>query len=104
MSRLRLRIRAQEPAPRISVVSDRSPRAYTIEVRGRPGIGVQATYRHTQSGAAATWTVNHDLGRWPSIGVYSPGGVEVEASVLHTSLNQAVIAFNQPQTGFAVCS
>lgn len=68
---------------------------------GPPG---GAGYTHAQAMAAATWTVNHNLGRRPSIVVLTTGGVEVDAAVTHTSAMQAVIAFNAPQAGSAVCT
>jgi hypothetical protein len=60
-------------------------------------------YVHTQSTASTTWTVNHNLGSRPLIAVFSAGGVEVDASILHISNNQAQISFNTAVTGTATC-
>lgn len=62
------------------------------------------SYLHTQSAAAATWTVNHNLGVRPAVSVRSPGGVEVEAEVAHTSANQCVVTFAAPYTGSVFCA
>lgn len=59
------------------------------------------SYLHTQSSASATWTVNHNSGFKPTVSVYSPGGVELTAEILHISNNQLTISFSSPQTGFA---
>lgn len=59
-------------------------------------------FTHTQAVAASTWVVNHNLGRRPVVEVFSPGWVQVEAAVVHTSVNQTQISFNTPQAGQAV--
>lgn len=56
---------------------------------------------HTQGSAATSWTVNHNLGFRPAVEVFSAGGAEVDAEILHTSLNQTVISFNAAVTGSA---
>lgn len=71
---------------------------------GPPGTAGGMGYTHTQTVAATTWTVNHNLGRRPAISVLSPGGVEVLAEVLHASLNQVLVYFDQPYTGLVICS
>ena len=50
-------------------------------------------YTHTQSSASLTWTINHNLGFNPSVEILSVGGVEIEAQVTHTSVNQTIINF-----------
>jgi hypothetical protein len=60
-------------------------------------------YVHTQPTSAALWVVNHNLNALPIITATTPGGVEVVAEVLHTSLNQAQLTFVAPQTGQARC-
>lgn len=61
-----------------------------------------ARYEHVQSSPSASWSVSHNLGFKPNVIVYSPGGLQVGASVLHISVNQTVINFNTPQSGSAV--
>lgn len=70
---------------------------------GEPGEVDSSTlvYQHTQSVAETQWTVNHNLGRRPGgVTVLSPGFVEVEAAIVHTSENQLVVMFEQPYTGY----
>lgn len=85
-----------------------APQAVKLQVQGIQGPpgsgGGGARYVHTQGSAATTWTVNHNLGFLPQVTVLSPGGIEVEAQVTHTSANQAVITFNTAQTGQAIFS
>ena len=71
--------------------------------QGPPGDGA-STFEHTQATADSTWTVNHNLGFRPAVTVLSPGGLEMLAEVLHTSLNQALVYFDAPKAGNAICS
>ena len=55
------------------------------------------------SSAASIWTVNHNLGYRPNVQVLTLGGLEIEALVQHTSVNQAVVHFSSAQTGRVRC-
>jgi hypothetical protein len=68
--------------------------------QGAPGQSA-ASHEHVQAVASDVWTVNHNLGLRPAVTVLSPGGIEVEASVAHISVNQTVISFVTPQAGSA---
>lgn len=76
--------------------------AVPAAIIGPPGRDASQPYEHVQASAASGWTVNHNLGRWPSaVTVVTPGGVEVTGGVTHVSLNQTTIAFAQPFAGRA---
>jgi hypothetical protein len=68
------------------------------------GGGGGGNYQHTQAGAATTWVVNHNLGFRPNVQVLTAGGAEMLAEVLHTSVNQVQVFFDDPRAGLAVCS
>ena len=70
---------------------------------GPPG-NAAAQYEHQQLIAAATWVVNHNLGLRPQITVLSLGGATMWAEVIHASPNQALVYFDEPQAGLAICS
>jgi len=55
----------------------------------------------TQSTVATTWTINHNLGHIPSVEVFDSGSQEIEADVSHPDINQTLILFTVPTTGFA---
>ena len=77
------------------------PTAAIIGPQGPAG-STLASYEHVQSVASASWTVNHNLGRWPAgVTIVTTGGVEVEAAVTHVSTAQLVIAFATPFAGRA---
>lgn len=68
--------------------------------QGPPG-EAQATFIHTQSTPAATWTVAHNLPFRPAVEVSSVGGAVVDAEVFHTSSTTVEIRFAAPFTGVA---
>lgn len=68
-----------------------------------PGGSTPARHVHSQSVPASTWTINHNLGAKPQIDVFTPGSVLVEAAIVHVSDNQAVVEFNAPMGGYAIC-
>lgn len=72
-------------------------------LQGEAG-AVGGAYTHTQSAATASWTVNHNLGYRPAIKALSLGGVEFWGEVLHVSVNQAILYFDSPNSGLAICS
>lgn len=68
------------------------------------GSGSEAYYRHDQATPASTWTINHNLGLRPAIQLFSTGGREALAEVIHASDNQALVYFDDPFSGYAICT
>lgn len=58
-------------------------------------------YIHDQQTSSATWTVNHNMGKFPSVTIVDTAGDEVDASVHHNSNNQLTITFSAPVSGKA---
>lgn len=58
-------------------------------------------YTHTQASASATWTINHNLGKNPSISAVDSAGTEVIGEVYYVSLNQLIVYFTEPFSGKA---
>lgn len=73
-----------------------------VGARGLPGIN-GAGFLHAQASPSAEWVINHNLGFRPSATVLSPGGVEVEAQIIHVSANQLRVIFLTPQSGSVRC-
>lgn len=74
-------------------------------VKGDKGIdGTSVVYTHNQTTPATTWTVNHNLGRYPSIQTLTVGQVEFDADIAHTSINQAIITLAIATAGIAQCN
>jgi hypothetical protein len=64
--------------------------------------GAGGTFEFVQATPALVWTVNHNLNRSVRASLQTLSGVEIIASIIHTSLNQFVVTFNTPQAGKAV--
>ncbi len=66
------------------------------------GSGGVVAYQHTQAAASTSWAIPHNLGRRPSIQIFTVGWVEVLGEIVNTDPNNAQILFDSPQSGFAV--
>ena len=65
-------------------------------------IGGDKTYQHTQSSAAATWVITHNLNKKPSVSVSTLNGdVWVIADVTYNSDDQVTLTFSGAQSGYA---
>lgn len=61
----------------------------------------QGTYTFTQSGAASTWTINHNLQKYPSVTVVDSSGNVVVGFQKYNNNNQIVLTFSAPFSGSA---
>lgn len=53
--------------------------------------------------SATTWTVNHNLGRFPIATILTTGNVEMDAQIVHMSNNQLIVHFASPIAGSVRC-
>ncbi|MDP3848630.1 MAG: hypothetical protein Q8R10_19600 [Pseudomonas sp.] len=63
-----------------------------------------AAYQHDQPSPMAVWVINHNLGYRPTVSVYTVGGVQMLAQIIHVSINQTMAVFDLPTSGYAACS
>lgn len=89
--------------PTVVLVSETGPGP-----RGEPGPpgppgpgGADAAYTHIQAIAAATWVINHPLGKKPSVAVVDSAGTVQHGTVTYPSTSQVVVAFLAPFGGEA---
>ena len=59
-------------------------------VMTQPIIG-DITYTHNQSSVSNTWTITHNLNRFPSVTVVDSGNTVVEGTVVYNSNKQLTI-------------
>jgi len=59
------------------------------------------TYVFTQLAPSASWAVNHNLGKNPSVSVVDTGGTELLVTVLYVDLNNLTLSFGAPTSGKA---
>jgi len=62
---------------------------------------VVTEYLHTQGSASAAWTIDHNLGRKPSVDVIDSGGTVWMCEVQHTNDNSCVVRFGYAFSGTA---
>lgn len=84
------------------------PQVIQVVTPGPPGpagpegpAGSGASYVHTQSVAATTWTINHNLGYRPSVELLDSGSQEIDADVSHPTINQTVVTLIPASAGLA---
>lgn len=65
---------------------------------GGTGPGIQVI----QNTPSITWVVNHNLGYKPQVQVFSIGGIEVDALVVHINDNQYQVQTDVPRTGYTI--
>lgn len=68
------------------------------------GGGDAFRYVHVQLGAAATWTIQHNLGGRPSVTVVDSAGTVVVGNVHYFNDNEISVTFSQPFGGRAYLS
>jgi hypothetical protein len=72
--------------------------------QGVAGAGVDKYYDHDQMSASASWTVNHNLSKYPSVTTVDSSGGVVEGYITHVSVNQLTISFTSAFAGHAYCN
>lgn len=72
---------------------------------GPPGEAFEGTgdlnYVHTQSAASAVWTINHGLGKYPSVVAIDSAGTQWEGEVTYLNDDSLTIEFSVPFGGTA---
>ncbi len=68
-----------------------------VNLKGTPA----ETYIHTQNAAASTWTVTHNLSKFPSVSVVDSGGTVVIGDVTYVDSNTLTIDFSAIFSGKA---
>lgn len=61
-------------------------------------------YVHIQTTPSASWTVLHNLGKYPSVTIVTSGGDYVIGSVAYNSINQCTLTFAAGFSGKAFCN
>ena len=66
------------------------------------GLSGDKTFTHTQTASAASWTINHNLGKKPSVTVTTLAtGAQVIGEVTYTNNNTLVVSFAAAVSGIA---
>lgn len=66
---------------------------------------VATNFTHEQTEASTTWTLAHNLGRYPVVDVFVLNGGQIERiiplAVTYVDSNTCTISFSSAQTGYA---
>jgi len=65
------------------------------------GLGKIATLIFTQGTAAASWTIAHNMGKFPSVDVVDSTGNELWPDIVYTDANTVTINFGNATSGKA---
>jgi hypothetical protein len=70
-------------------------------ISGGAGGGGDLSYEHDQLSAATTWSVTHNLGKFPSVSVVDTGGNELLVDVDYIDANHCVLTLGAATSGKA---
>ena len=73
----------------------------TLTTDGSTLAWTDATYTHNQSSISDTWTINHNLGRYPSVTVIDSGNTVVQGTIVYNSANQLTVTFFSADSALA---
>jgi hypothetical protein len=62
------------------------------------------SYTHTQGSSSTVWTLEHNLGFYPSVSVFMSSGDIVEGAIEHQDVNNLTITFSVAISGTAYLS
>jgi hypothetical protein len=66
--------------------------------------GADKNYVHNQISAATTWTVLHNLNKYPTVNVIDSGNTVVLGDIVYNSLNQLTVTLSALSTGKVYCN
>lgn len=70
-------------------------------VEGEAGAGGDLSFTHPQSVASQSWSIEHNLGKHPSVTVVDSAGRVGYGTVQHIDANHLVVSFSAPFAGTA---
>lgn len=77
----------------------------TVGLTGAPGDTLpgsgDSNYVHDQTVASDLWSIQHDLGKYPSVTIVDSAGDECEGSINYVSLNLLTVSFSSAFSGRA---
>lgn len=90
----------QEPVTNVNIVAQPIPNLI-VTSPGPQGNAADVFYVHTQSAPSAVWTINHNLGAYPTAVVLDSAGTQCEGTFSYPSINQMLITFTHAFSGVA---
>jgi len=69
--------------------------------QGPAGVGADRHFPFTQNVSSDTWSITHNLAKFPSVTIVDTGGNEVTGEVEHIDNNNLIVKFSAEFTGTA---
>ena len=66
--------------------------------------GGDKTYVHDQISSSQTWTINHNLGKYPSVMIINSAGTVAMGDITYVNENQIIVTFSATFSGKAYCN
>jgi hypothetical protein len=84
-----------------ATVTAETARAEAAEAALAAAVTVGSTFTFSQAAPASTWTIVHNLGRYPAVSVVDSANTQVEGDVTYVSANEITVAFASGFSGEA---
>ena len=92
----------QDPVQSITVESDQVTIVTNTDMVENITITSKANqYNHVQTTPSSTWTINHNLGFYPSVELLDSQNREMDGNIIHISVNSLTVSLNVPTSGRA---
>ena len=96
------KFKADPPSGRVPSATVDLPTLGPLGIGGTmPTEPAPPSYAYDQPTPAAAWTIDHNLGVYPTVEVYDWDWNTIEGAIAHPSLTQTVITFSVPVAGHA---
>lgn len=86
---------------KLYILEDKNVPTWTEIPIGAAGGDKTYVYTDNESTASALWTIDHSLGKYPSVVVVGSDNKEVECEIEYNSISQIQLRFNAPFAGKA---
>ena len=87
----------------INITADNENRTITLVYRDT--LSIQETFKfshiHNQTVSSSTWSITHNLNKFPSVSIVDSSNAEVIGEVEHTNANSLTVKFSAPFSGKA---
>ena len=91
------------PASSVNVDLSGSTTGYakTLTTDGNKVYWTDSTFTHNQTSTSATWTITHNLNKYPSVMVIDSADTVVQGTIVYNSSNQLTITFFEESDALA---
>jgi len=85
-----------------SIASAETVKNLQLQINSITTNGGDKAFTHNQISSITVWTINHNMGKYPSVTILDSSGTEYEGDVQHTDINNLTITFSIAFSGKAI--